>query len=67
MDRNPNSSPQRLPWWVTLIQMSPLILQLASEVILRVQGVPVITEITVHPDREVPIPPPLDAKQESEF
>lgn len=43
MDRNLNPSP-RPPWWLVLIQLSPLVLQLVGEVVLRIQGVPFIVE-----------------------
>lgn len=71
MDKNLNSNP-KLPWWVTLIQLSPLILQLVGEITLRMQGVPQETvELPKHassvvqepgPDTGIPvlIPPPLN-------
>lgn len=43
MDKSLNSSP-RLPWWLVLLQISPLVLQLLGEIVLRVQGVPLIVE-----------------------
>jgi hypothetical protein len=29
----------RLPWWLVVFQLSPLILQIAGEIILRIQGI----------------------------
>lgn len=39
----------RLPWWVLLLQLSPLILQLVGEVINRTQGLPSVVGGIVPP------------------
>jgi hypothetical protein len=62
MDKNLNSS-KSLPWWLVVIQMSPLILQLVGEIILRVQGTDGLMAISPSLS-EKEIPPPLDVKLE---
>lgn len=37
MDKNLNSS-VRAPWWITLLQLAPIVLQLANEIAFRIQG-----------------------------
>lgn len=39
MDRNLNSA-KRLPWWLIILQVTPLFLQIVGEVVMRVQGIP---------------------------
>lgn len=44
--------PARSPWWMVLIQISPLILQLVGEVFLRSQLIPVAVSVG---DKVVPL------------
>lgn len=49
----PTISPApRLPWWMLLIQVSPLIIQLVGEFFLRTQVIPITIPIG---DRAVPL------------
>lgn len=41
--------PTRSPWWMMLIQISPLIIQLIGEAYLRTQGIPATITISSGP------------------
>jgi hypothetical protein len=56
MDKSLNSNP-RLPWWLTLIQLSPLILQLLGEIMLRINGIPLVVE-SANPLQVLPVENP---------
>jgi hypothetical protein len=58
MDKSLNSD-QKPPWWLTLLQMLPLIIQMVSEIILKWKGsgISIPDESRNHNDYD--IPPPL--------